>query len=536
MGPGCIRCLLGAVLLAFAPGFALADGNRASGSVHSATTGEPLGGAALTLRSLGENHRLSRTAVTDSAGGFAFVGLPAGPYELTIGKPGYRGVIGDAGRFEVRDGEETGGLAFLLRPKASISGRIVDWVDEPVAEAEVRAYVLAFEAGSVRLVLAATADTDDRGAYRLIDLPAGKFVIQASPPRGDSPAARFYANTPAAYFPGVPTPAQALPVSVSWGQELSSIDLALPNIAGFTAGGLVSDAATGGPCGRCTVRVFQREGNFLAELPNPAQVAPDGVFGISGLPNGEYTLIAHRRGSGGFPAAANVAVNGRHVADARLVTGIRRSVRGVIALENPPDGIDPTAWTPRLISPGFAPFWPEADGRVEDDRSFESSDLPPATYDLVLDGLPPGAYVRETRSGSQPAAGGEVVVPADGPAPDVRVLVAFDAATLTGRIAGAGATPGGTAGARVHLLPDANSTPYAVQRTHRTQADGSFVFDSVVPGEYTVYALPAGSDAQINDPEVQAALRRQARSITLKQNETASTELQLVEFGAAANY
>lgn len=535
MGPGSIRWLFGAALLACAPVLAGADGNRASGSVHSATTGEPLVGAAMTLRSLGENHRLSRMALTDSAGGFVFIGLPPGPYELTIRKPGYRAVGGGAGRFDVREGEEPGGLVFQLQPNASISGRVRDWVGEPVAEAEVRAYVFLYGPDSVNLVLATATETDDRGEYRLFDLSAGKYLIQASPPRGASPAARFYANTPAAYFPGVPTPTQALPVSVSWGQDLPSTDLTLPNAAGFTVGGIVSDAETGGPCSRCTVRAFQREGNLVAELPNPAHVAPDGVFGIPGLPNGEYTLIAHRRGSAGFPAATNVAVNGRHLADARLETGIRRSVRGVIALEKPPDGVDPAAWEPRLISPRFGPFWPEAGGRVEDDLSFELPDLPPASYDLVLDGLPPGAYVKEVIVGSQPTAGGEVLVPAEGPAPNLRVLVAFDAASLAGRIAGASAMPVGAARTRVYLLPQASSPCCAVQRSQYADADGSFRFDSVVPGEYRVYALPAGSEAQINDPSVQAALRRRAHSINLKQNENTDIEIQLAAFGPAAN-
>jgi hypothetical protein len=113
-----------------------------------------------------------------------------------------------------------------------ISGRVVDDFGDPVIDARVAAETVS--SGSANAVALASADTDDRGEYRLAGLPARAFVVtvvtmnpgttpfqrpQAIDGRiamtrlgGGSIQAAAAPSAQKAYYPGVDNPAEAQPL------------------------------------------------------------------------------------------------------------------------------------------------------------------------------------------------------------------------------------------------------------------------------------------------------------------------------------
>ena len=161
---------------------------------------------------------------------------------------------------------------------------------------------------------------------------------------------------------------------------------------------------------------------------------------------------------------------------------------------------------------------------VTADRRFTIPEIPSARYRLELRGLPPGAYLKMLRGG-QLLPNSEVVVPPDTPLSGLRLVVGFDAPNLLGKVQ----SPDNPAAvqARVFVLPQSGPTGFRIPRTAETNPDGSFSLASIVPGSYTVYALPISTSLQLFDPAVQAALRGYARQVHLEPKETVTIEVPL---------
>jgi hypothetical protein len=508
-------------------GFAQQSRVQVAGIVRSATTGEAVKSAVVILRSTDAKPRFS-TATTGADGIFSFSGLAPGRYQLTISKSGYQTFQANTPITILSDGTEAARLAPSLWPNGAISGRVIDWDGEPVAAAEVRAYAVVYQVAGTTLSLATRAESDDLGDYRLFDLPAGKYVIQVSPPRTKTPSGQFYADAPAVYYPGATGPAQAPPIELHWGEDATRVDVRILPGQSYAIGGVVWDAFAEGPCTRCLVQAVQHDGVYNVSLPQTAHVYPNGAFVLRGLSSGDYSVVARRSGSKDSVAQNEVMVRGRHVEDARLVVGLHQPVTGQVVLENPPEGIDVTGWTPSLSPVALPQWWPHTEGEVNANRQFTVQEVAPARYRFELDGLPAGAYLKTLRAGGQPLANPEIVVSQETPVSGLQAVIGFDGATVQGQVRAPSASESAQfVQARVFLIPQQTQAGFQVPRTTEAAPDGSFSFASVSPGSYTLYALPAASSLQILDPAVQAALDRYATRVDLDPNETASVALSL---------
>ncbi len=495
---------------------------QVAGIVRSAKSGEALKNAVIMLTSEGAEKKVSR-ATTAADGSFGFSGLPPGQYQLTIRKPGYQVLQRSAPVTVFRDSAETARLTLSLWPHGAIAGRVVDWEGEPVAEAEVRAYAVVYQMTGATLSLAAKADGNDAGEYRLFDLPAGKYVLQVAPPRAATPSGQFYADTPAMYYPGAASPAQALPIELNWGEDATHVDVTISRGQSYAIAGAVWDAAAEGSCTRCVVQVVQHDGPYRVSLPQTARVSRDGTFVLRGLASGDYNLVVRQGSSDGAVAQAQAVIRNRHVEDARLIVGLQQPVTGRIVLDNPPEGIDATGWMPQLWPVAVPEWWPRGDGQVLADRQFAIQGVAPARYRFEISGLPGAAYLKTLRAGGQALASPEILVPQEGGVSGLEAVIAFDGAIVQGKVA----SPGNAqlVHARVFLVPRQGQGGYQVAKTAETAPDGSFSLGSVVPGSYTLYALPAATSQQIFDPAVQAAMGQYAKPVNLDPKATVNLEI-----------
>ena len=136
--------------------------------------------------------------LTDPSGRFAFTGLPGGASLIVQAtKSGYQNSsIG----VELRDGERLTNATISLTKFASISGRVIDDVGDPVVGLTVRAHRWVYGlSGRPRLDQGVNGHTDDRGAYRIAVLVPGDYVIVVPFTQATLPLATTTAYMAAAY-------------------------------------------------------------------------------------------------------------------------------------------------------------------------------------------------------------------------------------------------------------------------------------------------------------------------------------------------
>ena len=283
---------------------------KITGRVVSAETGAPIRRAQIRITS--PDARINRDVTTDSDGRFEFLTLPAGRYRLYVTKAGYVSLeYGQARPFEagkpldIADGQSLEKIDFSLPRGSAITGRITDEFGDPITDVQVQAMRYQFTNGERQLVNAGrVATTDDLGQYRIFGLMPGDYVVRASaadePERGadgtELPLSRRL-GYPGTYYPGVADVAQAQTVTVSLGQELSSVAFPLVPARLARISGTVMNSE-GRPLGGAIVALRAIGSGGAAARLNIGggnQVRADGTFRLTNVPPGEYVLDVQQR-------------------------------------------------------------------------------------------------------------------------------------------------------------------------------------------------------------------------------------------------
>jgi hypothetical protein len=140
-------------------------GRAVAGSVHDASSAEPIAGARVSLRRAGQSERVD----TNREGRFEFKRVAHGVYQILAEANGH---LAQSHTLEVQDGRrEPPDQAFELAPAGSLSGEVVDRIGSPVWNAEVAAGEPVDWTRAVR--------TDHGGHFILRDLPAGDLTVTA---------------------------------------------------------------------------------------------------------------------------------------------------------------------------------------------------------------------------------------------------------------------------------------------------------------------------------------------------------------------
>jgi len=336
-----------------------------------------------------------RTAYTDANGRFVFRALPFGRYTLEANKPGYVRSAYGARRYDrpgtpvtVTTTERTHDLQWRMPRGAVITGRILDEFGQPAQGARITIQQVRVVNGERTLVAVPMVTSifgevaDDRGMYRLYGLPAGDYVVSATPRSigtGDirrmtdaeilaarqavqqpsSPLAPVPPSTTlgfsAVFFPGVLNANEAAAISVSAGEERSGIDFVAHLVRTAALEGMVIAPGNVPPE---SVQLFltpktagssintSASGNtmvFTALSIGGAnrRVNPDGTFTYGGVSPGAYTLTARANRDGGVAlwAAADVVVDGQNITGLSLALQEGLSLSGTLVFEG--DGVDP---------------------------------------------------------------------------------------------------------------------------------------------------------------------------------------------------
>jgi hypothetical protein len=274
------------------------------------------------------------TFTTGADGKFKFIDPPAGEYRLYVtrirgyvpGEYGQRTPAGSGTPLTISAGQKMSGVTLRMAPVSSISGRIVDEAGDPVAYAAVDVLRSGYQDGKRRLIPGLGVRTDDRGEYRLFNLPPGEYYVavrqwDARSTRGNPSsestgmpnrfAAREVAGNPLIsrrvldsgdvveetwmpiYYPGTPEVHAARTITLRMVENISGTDisLALSPAPARRVSGIVIDGATGGPLAGALVRLTPREQLTPSVIMPMGTTDQKGAFDIPGVLPASYSLF-----------------------------------------------------------------------------------------------------------------------------------------------------------------------------------------------------------------------------------------------------
>ncbi len=516
------------------------------GRVTNLATGEPLTKTTLLMVRAGGGggggRRQPYSASTDAEGRFKLKDIEPGSYQFSATRNGFvRQEYGakQTGRrgkpLVLNKGQQVADIQFSLVRQAVITGRIQDEDGEPLSRVQVNALRSTWSQGRRQLTPAGFAQTDDRGIYRIHDLPPGKYLLSATHP-GIS-GIGFTQNRSAieipeetystTYYPGGTDPSAAAKIEVTAGGEAPGVDLRLAKRPAVSVRGRVENQ-TNGRMEQIFVMIAPRsQASFLGGDRRPARVDSKGNFEIRGVAPGSYVISANlfrgqTRAGGHLPIEVGHApVDGivLTVAPGLEVKGISK-VEGDAAL---PSGVS-VSLTHREM-PLAMPLMGNLNTRLGDGGVFSFESVLPDVYDVRVRGLTGGFYLKTVKYGPEQALESGVNLTA-GASGSLELLFSPNGAAVEGTVTRDGkAMPGAT----VALAPEAvRSNRPDLYRTAVSGDGGHYSFDSLPPGKYRLYAFEDLEEGAGQDPEFLKEFENAAEKVELEEKAALTKPLTLI--------
>jgi carboxypeptidase family protein len=306
-----------------------------AGTVTADDGSRPVRRASVTLAS---SDGLRKTVTTNEMGAFSFAQLPPGQYTLSATRQGYLDVsfgqrTPGSGRpgtaIQLSAGQRIAEIPLRMPRTGVLTGTITDEFGDPIMGVQVRAWRFVKKSGERTPVSAGSDTTDDRGVYRIASLLPGDYLVATGARdtseslmlelakvreavstyeqvRGtvwvDKTEAPMAYSVPAIsgeaksgyapiYYPGTLRVASATSVTLGISEERAGVDVQLQAVPLARISGSVI-GPDGGPATGVDVRLVENGPPSPAARTYSGPVRQDGTFLISGVPPGQYTLIA----------------------------------------------------------------------------------------------------------------------------------------------------------------------------------------------------------------------------------------------------
>lgn len=500
----------------------------------------------------------------DAEGAFVLDDLPAGLYIVMATAPGYIDeTMTGADPSELPRHLIGARLKITLIKGGVITGAVTDSKGQPVVGVPVQASPPSGASSLSSFMGGTTAETDDRGVYRIYGLPPGQYTVAAG---GAGPFGQFttggFELDVLTYYPSS-TRDTAVPVTVRSGDDATGINIKYRGTEGHSISGVVLGTVEAGAAGGAVVIILSNAGtSSIQAMALASTVEQRRVFSFNGVADGEYDLFAGFQGAptdNPLVASKRVVVRNGDLTGVELKLAQLGSIAGTVTLdpikdENKCDKrgsqvIEVVLNAPRdnarkaggpLLTSLFGGVGTLLNAKGE----FTIKNVEPGKYRFAFQ-LPTSAwYVRAINPAGAPPVSPPVSSPRgpaiSSPGPTqvtqselsqgvvtiktservggVTIVVAQDAAGLTGKVASESAIPGGL---RVHLVPVEREQANNVLRYSETlvNSDGSFALTNIAPGRYFILPrveAPTETDAPPRpsalDALVRAKLRREAEA------------------------
>jgi len=515
------------------------------GRVVAVDNGQGMGKVTLSLIPAERREGRPFTVRTMPDGNFEFKQVTPGRYRLFASrngyarqgygqKPGSENDLASATPLDVRSGETLDNINLSLLRGGAIEGRVLDQDGEPAARIQASLIRARYVQGRRVLQPAGSDQTDDRGQFRIYDIPPGTYYLMATP-RVFGMTDENRAVYPPIYFPGVLDPQEATKVKMEPGGELRGYDLTLFETTGYQITGKVT-SPDGQPPRRVFVAAHKVPSTGLTQPSSAQGTGAQGEFTLRGLIPGSYRLVAQERREERFLTGSTVVeIGNQDVAGVVLPLGNGAELQGRVV----PEGQNqPAALTSVRVSAislgeggggGFRARGP-AGTSVKEDGTFVLKDLVEGPARIVLSQPPGGAYVKSIHAQGKDVTDEPLDLHSGDRIQGVEIVIASNGAQLSGSVKeGTNGPP--VSNASILLYPaDAKligpNSRYI--RTVKSGQQGEFSLQGLVPGDYRLCAVLDHESGAEFDPEFLQSLDRVSKSVTVDAGRATSETLEAV--------
>jgi protocatechuate 3,4-dioxygenase beta subunit len=461
-------CIIWLLTCAFEPAPAPAAG-KIEGKVCELDGCSPIEGVRVVIE-LPNSGGVSRTAITDAAGGFRFSQLPPGRYVLEAEAEDFLPVAA-LPLMTITDGGRAEDVHIFMRPFGSISGRALDANGNPLPFASV-------EAKASLSGITGRATADNRGEFRVPKLSSGEYALVVAAPAA-APGMRDFLPT-----------VYADKILVSPGTHVEGIEIKLSKRGVRITGRFITD--TGRPV-QALARLVPRNSLVWRTSSNPEPMKEE--FEIQAVAPGSYFLYAvtDLQSARASPQWVRIPIEvvDQNIDGISVVISSTGSIHGRIRLS--PDAtvqgsvdlsklalqLSPVEEIPPLIA--WHPF-----EEISTNGEFEYLHLSELMCFFRLSGE--GWFIsRLILEGRDVTSSGFSAVPGEDRL--LEVVISNAGGTLSGFLKDSQDRP--LSGARVILLPDRSlrDNP-AFAKIALADDKGEFRIEAIAPGEYTAIAFP----------------------------------------------
>jgi protocatechuate 3,4-dioxygenase beta subunit len=511
-----------------------------SGRVVTATDGSPLKSARLTLVPEHDGQKTQLyAATTDSDGRFLLKDLVPGRYHFAASHAGfvtqsYKAKGTDDGAvLSLRPGERVSDVLFRMMVSGVVTGRVTNEDGEPMVRAQIVALQrpseeeLEDEGPSAsrkwRLQAVSSAQTDDRGQYRIFGLKPGEYYLKAAdssePDRNTLVDESFWirdilgSEYAPAYYPGVAPATQAQVVCVLAGDEVQA-DILMQRAKTVEIAGHV--IGRDGPAKNTWVNLKLAADDY--GIDRQTTTDETGSFELKGIPPGSYVISVYQRDEGNSVyeprGQQRVEVSGENIDSVTILVGGGTSVQGRVTVEG--------GSSPKLDRIGIVLDRVDDDeqlgahGRVKKDGTFEIKSVGDGNYAISIWGPENNWYLKSVRLGQDDILEKGLQLEKGGSGRTIEVVVSSATAQLDGSVSD---DDSAVAGAHVRVVPEPE-TLYNRSRARSARADqtGHFSLSGLAPGTYRVlakYGASTGDGALRSEPQIVTLSERDHKTLQL---------------------
>ncbi len=494
------------------------SGYRVAGTVVNSASGEPIRRAAVTIAG-----QADCATLTDNSGHFEFDGVAEGRVFVGVTKPGFFDEQNANGLTTLQVAPDASPVVLRMAPGGTIVGRLTTRDDQPLEGFQVR--VITRQNLGGRLAWFGSpfpfqARTDERGDFRLANLPAATYYVEVDQslettlgqPGIPNAREQVYAKV---FYPGVAAFSAAAPLELRAGQQLEA-NFTLTAEPIYQISGVVST-----PENLSSPLTFTRKSAESYDFTQSV-LTQDGKF-QSKLPAGSYGISGSTANGALLSTLGASVVIGSDSPDVHVGLAPAASIEVAIRTD-PAGGASQPDFSQGQAIPGMTlqlvsttPFlrsnnwWRAQSGGIQN--------VEPGVYTLEINTAGPW-WVISARSGGVDLLSDDLTVAAGVQPPPIEVTLRDDAATVIGTVAQAD-------------QPEPVTVLLVQQRSHRNlikavpAMQGTFQFQGVPPGDYSLLAFEHADQLEYANPEVLNPYLSGAVHISLQPHRTASVNLNL---------
>ena len=470
-------------------------------------------------------------------GAFTFRNLVPGRYTVSVAHDGFipqedraRGLTVSGLSVTLAPGQTLKDIVLPMIPAPVLTGSVFDPHGKPLAAALVRAYLRQYTPYGTQLRIVKTGMTNDRGEFRLFGLNFGQYFVSAG--HGDRSRAiavgrgKLSANVSRAddgyatlFYDGAEDISRAQAARLAPGSYPGTLNIYLRDSARFKILGQTVPPVAG------TKVVLAAKGSDLTEANYFTRPGTDGTFEIRGVSPGSYLLLATAADGAMSSDVMALNVTDSDIDAVRFTLEETAAISGGLFLEGSPRA-DLSALQVKLVR-STTEFDQRIETRVGADGAFTLDHVASlAEYDIAVEPLPPGTYVKSIRSGGREILHAKSRLLSNSP---LEIVLAEASDYL--EVLATGIDPG--AGIQVVLVPD----PLLRRRADRyitgfTGQSGDLRLTAVPPGRYTAYAFeqiePGAYYALAYSPAANNRFRDRAVSVTVGERGTKAIQLRVI--------